>query len=833
MTVDCLFTGLRYLYARIPLMKPLLFVCCYLLLGTLSANAQDKSAKAAPGLITGNVIDTLQKAVADASVMLRPFNDSLPARNTRTDKDGNFEFENLPFGYYKLSISYVSFRPLTLDSIWIRAERYDFNLNDLILKPNTDTALEEVIVYAEKPLIESRDGNITFNAGESALSAGSNAAELLKNVPLVANDPDGKLVVRGKEPKILIDDKPVELNAQQLADLLESLPGSMIEKIEVMTNPPPQYANESGGVINIVTKKGKVGMSARLTLTAGSRGEYGASGNINYRKKGLAINFNTGFAYNEFNGNSHSLRRNYINDTINYYQTNGSSFNKGIRPSGRLSVDYEWNKWNLFNLVATWTQAFTRNRSNNQYDNINNDHELYRTRKQAIATDGLNISPVLNFTYIHKGKKPGETLKFIAGLNTAWNNSDRDFNDRSFNADLTPRGKDSTQLQYNDTRNKGYNFRVNYDKLLDNKKTTVSTGGSFVHELNDIDVQVYGLRTEPVKELLPNTIISNNFNYRQRVSNLRVALKQLLSPTMSVTGGVALENTDLQFILKDKSQVENNYSTWLPFLTFSKKWEDLLSVNLSYRKTIRRPGITQMNPTVDFTDVNNLRFGNPELLPSTSHNFDLVFGRTTDKYFLNLSFGYNMVKDIFSQLRLRVPGDSIKTTTTWYNINDRQEFEISSWNGFTFSKALRVNWSASYTFNRYTGFDGTRMTNFKNGGTFTSNFNGNWVPTDVWNITTGINYNRFANPQGSVRSNLRMNFGVQRKFFRKRLVLTVNMIDPIVKQEYRSFTVANGYDQESFSSTNTRNYRLTIGYNFTQLGKKKKAPAKKTAGGEK
>ncbi|MBO9631906.1 MAG: TonB-dependent receptor, partial [Chitinophagaceae bacterium] len=256
-------------------MKPLLFVCYCLLLTTLSVNAQDKPAKAAPGLVTGNVIDTLQKAVADATVMLRPFNDSLPTRNTRTDKDGNFEFENLPFGYYKLSISYVSFRPLTLDSIWIRAERYDFNLNDLVLKPNTDSALEEVVVYAEKPLIESRDGNITFNAGESALSAGSNAAELLKNVPLVANDPDGKLVVRGKEPKILIDDKPVELNAQQLADLLESLPGSMIEKIEVMTNPPPQYANESGGVINIVTKKGKVGMGARLTLTAGSRGEYG------------------------------------------------------------------------------------------------------------------------------------------------------------------------------------------------------------------------------------------------------------------------------------------------------------------------------------------------------------------------------------------------------------------------------------------------------------------------------------------------------------------------------------------------------------------------------
>ena len=117
-------------------------------------------------------------------------------------------------------------------------------------------------------MIESKDGNITFNASESAFAAGSNASELLNNVPLVTKDPNGKILVRGKEPKILIDDKPVELNLQQLQDMLESLPGSSIEKIEVMTNPPPQYANEQGGVINIVTRKGRVGMGGRISFSS-------------------------------------------------------------------------------------------------------------------------------------------------------------------------------------------------------------------------------------------------------------------------------------------------------------------------------------------------------------------------------------------------------------------------------------------------------------------------------------------------------------------------------------------------------------------------------------
>jgi len=231
-------------------------------------------------------MDSTKKALQGATVELISFKDSLVRRSTLTDKNGNFLFNNISLGYFRLRFSFVGFQTLTLDSIYFRQERFDFNLADIALKTKTSSeTLQEVIIYAEKPLIESKEGNITFNAGESALSAGSNASELLQSVPLVTKDPNGKILVRGKEPKILIDDKPVELNLQQLQDLLESMPGSSIEKIEVMTNPPPQYANEQGGVINIVTRKGRVGISGRLSVSAGTRGEAGVNGSFTYRKK--------------------------------------------------------------------------------------------------------------------------------------------------------------------------------------------------------------------------------------------------------------------------------------------------------------------------------------------------------------------------------------------------------------------------------------------------------------------------------------------------------------------------------------------------------------------
>ncbi|RZK45616.1 MAG: TonB-dependent receptor, partial [Pedobacter sp.] len=300
-----------------------LFIVCFFYI--ISASSQVGS----PGIIGGNLLDEKSAAVSGATVELLPLADtSHLKRSTATSSQGEFSFTGLSFGYYRVRISYIGFKPMLIDSIHVREERFDFSLNDLLLKLNVTTELEEVVVYAEKPLIQSRDGNLTYNAAESPLSAGSNASELLKNVPLIATDPDGKLTVRGKEPKILIDDKPVELNAQQLQDFLESLPGSMIERIEVMTNPPPQYANEQGGVINIVTRKGRVGLGGRINVSAGTRGETGLSGNINYRRKGLAINFNAGTGLNKYNGYGYSKRENIYPDSSNFLQSSYNNINK-------------------------------------------------------------------------------------------------------------------------------------------------------------------------------------------------------------------------------------------------------------------------------------------------------------------------------------------------------------------------------------------------------------------------------------------------------------------------------------------------------------------------
>ncbi|MDQ6609019.1 MAG: hypothetical protein M3Y85_04280, partial [Bacteroidota bacterium] len=350
-------------------------------------------------------------------------------------------------------------------AFFLRADRSDFNLADIVLKPKTNNSLDEIIIYAEKPLIQSKDGNITFNAGESALSQGSNAGDLLTQVPLVTKDPDGKILLRGKEPEILIDDKPVELNLQQLQDLLESLPGSTIEKIEVMTNPPPQYANEQGGVINIVTRRGTVGISGRVSLFGGTRGEIGGNGSFSYRKNGLAINVAAGLVDNEFKGNGYSNRQNTYADSTNFFKTTNNYTNKSMRPNLRANIDYEITKSHLLNVVLQYNQNNFDNNNVTTYRNINQYDQVYRLSQRTITSNGANYIPNISVSYTFKTKSPGEVLRLFTNYNFSNNANERKFYQQFLSPDYSfiP-GNDSTQMQLTDNNSNGYNFRFSYDR---------------------------------------------------------------------------------------------------------------------------------------------------------------------------------------------------------------------------------------------------------------------------------------------------------------------------------------------------------------------------------
>lgn len=787
---------------------PLLFVVISLLIGTqLSAQRGSGSG----GIITGNVLEEANgKAVVSATVELICPAEPSKGRSTTTNGSGEFSFSNLDMGVYQLRVSMIGFNTLSIDSIRLRPERSDFSLNDLKLSPKT-TEMQAAVVYAEKPLVQSKNGNITFNAAESPLSAGSSASELLKNVPLISTDADGNITVRGKQPRILIDEKPVNLNASQLQDFLDALPGNMIERIEVMTNPPPQYANEEGGVINIVTRKGKIGIGGRLSVYGGTRGETGANFNGNYRDKKLAINISGGEGYNLYKGDGWSKRENIYPDSTNFLNTTSNYTYKNTRPNARLSIDYDLDKNNFLNVVAQVNRNDFHNLNFTEYTNINHADSVYQISDRNKLSRGTNVNPNFSVTYRHKGSQPGEDFQVIGSYDYSSNLVHRDFNQPYFFPDRAPTGVDSIQQQDNNSWIKGYNIRADYNKPLIGQKTFLYLGSFYNYSNNLVDVTTQFLNKSD-SSWLTSDQLSNHLRFVQTITDFKASLRQNFGKGLSFTAGTALERTGVAFNLYSlKQDTSNHYWDWLPFANFSKTWESQWSVTLVYRRTIRRPGLGELNPSVDYSDPYNIRFGNPALQASMSHNFDFYLGKNNNKYYLNYGISFNKVQDIFSQIQTLLPNGV--TQTTYQNISDRSEYATSTWAGYTFSRQLRVNLGASYTYNQYSQYD--RVTNnYRDGGSLYSNFNLTYTPTRLWNITGSFLFNRWANPQGTSSSYVNMNMGVQRKFFDRRLIVTLNISDPFIQQYNLSRTYGTNFYQESYGTTQTRNFRLTVSYDL-------------------
>ncbi len=483
-------------------------------------------------------------------------------------------------------------------------------------------------------------------------------------------------------------------------------------------------------------------------------------------------------------------------------------------------MDYDITKTQSINFVLQYNQNDYNNSSITEYTNINRFGNIYRLSERTVLSNGDNYSPNTNLSYTKKGKIAGEIFKIITGANFSINKSDRDFYQQFFNNDHTPNGTDSTQEQLTDNKSNGYNIRVDYNRPLNNKKTFFSVGTFYNRSNSHIEVDASYLK-KPDMTIVKSELLSNEFKFHQTIANLRGSVRQILKENFSVTAGASVEQTAIRFQLyKDNREVKNHYWTFLPFVNINRNWKDKLNLTLAYRRSIRRPGINELNPTIDFGDPYNVRFGNEKLEASTAHNFDFVLGRTKKMFYVNLGLGYNIVENIFSAVRTLIPGE--KTQITWENISGRKEYEVSTWGGVTINKKLKTNLSGSYTFNEYSSFDKT-VNRYRNGGSFTSNLSSTYSPKDILNFTGSFTFNRFANPQGFARWSWSMNVGVQRKFFDKKLTVTANIIDPFVQQN-RNYIYGTNFNLQSFSTAQTRNFRLSVGYNFTKVAKKKLVP---------
>ena len=236
--------------------------------------------------ITGAIIEEgTNQPVEQATVRLLGSKDSSMVGGVASSKNGTFTLRNIKPGNYLLHVSFIGFNDL-YQPLRITGKVATIKLGNLML---SDAAIQlgEAVVVGKAPEVQVKNDTTEYNADSYKVTEGSVLEDLLKKMPGVEVDSNGKVTVNGKEiKKILVDGKEFFSSDPKVAS--KNLPSKMVDKIQVWDKKSDmaQMTGFDDGdeetVINLTVKKGmKEGWFGNAYGGLGSKDRYEANAMVN------------------------------------------------------------------------------------------------------------------------------------------------------------------------------------------------------------------------------------------------------------------------------------------------------------------------------------------------------------------------------------------------------------------------------------------------------------------------------------------------------------------------------------------------------------------------
>lgn len=233
--------------------------------------------------ITGIVVDETGEALPTASLRLVTFADSTYVNATTSNTDGKFTFSGVRNGHYKLISSFVGYSPNTIE---VKVNGKNVSLGKIELSPET-VLLQETVVKGQRTPIKVMQDTIEFAAEAYKTQPNAVVEDLLKRLPGVEVDSDGKITANGKEiTKILVDGKEFFSDDPTVAS--RNLPVDMVDRLQVVDRKSDLARitgvddGEEETVINLTVKKHmKNGWFGNAEAGYGTDTRYAANFNVN------------------------------------------------------------------------------------------------------------------------------------------------------------------------------------------------------------------------------------------------------------------------------------------------------------------------------------------------------------------------------------------------------------------------------------------------------------------------------------------------------------------------------------------------------------------------
>jgi hypothetical protein len=308
--------------------------------------SQGLFAQSSEASVKGRIVDSVSTGpLGYATIQVFESRQKKLVNGNLAADSGDFSID-IPFGRYYAVIEFTGYHSHTTAefALSLQNPKYDLGIIRLASKA---AILNEVIVQAEKSYMQLSLDKKVFTVGRDLANAGGTATDILTNIPSVSVDPEGNVKLRGSDNvRILIDGKPSGLVSFKGSGGLQQLPASLIERVEIITNPSARYEAEgNAGIINIVLKKDRQqGFNGSIELITGYPANFGTALNFNYRHKKINFFINYGIAYRNQPGIGSIYQEVYNPDTNFILKQNSSGIIKGLNNNIRGGVDYYFNE---------------------------------------------------------------------------------------------------------------------------------------------------------------------------------------------------------------------------------------------------------------------------------------------------------------------------------------------------------------------------------------------------------------------------------------------------------------------------------------------------------
>jgi outer membrane receptor protein involved in Fe transport len=521
-------------------------------------------------------------------------------------------------------------------------------------KDEEASALTDVVVTARPNEVRTSIDSTSYSLANDLQATTGTLADALRNVPSVEVDPDGNVSLRGDaNVTILVDGRPsTQFNGPSRGQMIQQIPADQYARVEVMTNPSAAYSPEgSGGVINLITKpttvKPAVTTTGSIRANIGDAGRYNLGASVAHVNGKLTLSADAGVRHDGYVAEVNRLRERLDTGSGQFLQSRTTSQVDGASDNFYVRLAAEYNLDAQTQLVAELRHT--------DVDAGGDSVELFEA--DAVG-GGIASSYRRTSDGGFEGQFSGATARVVRRFGSEpghdWTNEIRfdrnkfQFGGDTFTDQIIPTATPFFELIDNQNEQDQIGVTSAYVRPMSNG-AKLRLGYELQATMLELDNSV--ARGTDRAALTPDPTVSNMFNVDQTVHAIYATYERPFGEKLSAQFGLRLEqaNLDLDQITSN-IQTSQDYFRAYPTGHVSYQLDDTQTLRASYSRRIQRPQPGDLNPFLTYGDPQNLRSGNPDLLPQETDSFEFSWQKRVQQTFYQATLYYRDTRDAFTQV---------------------------------------------------------------------------------------------------------------------------------------------------------------------------------------